>query len=150
MTGSVVHTRLEICSVSHSNWICFIHFGDARLMTLTIYQKIVEIAGDSLFVNIYRYFFIAQKGNGCLGRCARLHRTLHNCTGRPEQEDEERKNGTVGAMFGAQFKMNNQLYENCRFYLSNICYGSREFIWIKRGDIRDIRSWLVFLFPKSL
>lgn len=107
MTGSVVHTRLEICSVSHSNWICFIHFGDASLMTLTIYQKIVEIASDSLFVNIYRYFFIAQKGNGCLGRCARLHRTLYNCTGRPEQEDEERKNGTVGAMFGAQFKMNN-------------------------------------------
>lgn len=107
MTGSIVHTRLEICSVSHSNWICFIHFGDASLMTLTIYQKIVEIASDSLFVNIYRYFFIAQKGNGCLGRCARLHRTLYNCTGRPEQEDEERKNGTVGAMFGAQFKMNN-------------------------------------------
>lgn len=107
MTGSVVHTRLEICSVSHSNWICFIHFGDASLMTLTIYQKIVEIASDSLFVNIYRYFFIAQKGNGCLGRCARLHRTLYNCTGRPKQEDEERKNGTVGAMFGAQFKMNN-------------------------------------------
>lgn len=107
MTGSVVYTRLEICSVSHSNWICFIHFGDASLMTLTIYQKIVEIASDSLFVNIYRYFFIAQKGNGCLGRCARLHRTPHNCTGRPEQEDEERKNGTVRAMFGAQFKMNN-------------------------------------------
>lgn len=107
MTGSVVYTRLEICSVSHSNWICFIHFGDASLMTLTIYQKIVEIASDSLFVNIYRYFFIAQKGNGCLGRCARLHRTLYNCTGRPKQEDEERKNGTVGAMFGAQFKMNN-------------------------------------------
>lgn len=107
MTGSIVHTRLEICSVSHSNWICFIHFGDASLMTLTIYQKIVEIASDSLFVNIYRYFFIAQKGNGCLGRCARLHRTLYNCTGRPKQEDEERKNGTVGAMFGAQFKMNN-------------------------------------------
>lgn len=107
MTGSIVYTRLEICSVSHSNWICFIHFGDASLMTLTIYQKIVEIASDSLFVNIYRYFFIAQKGNGCLGRCARLHRTLYNCTGRPKQEDEERKNGTVGAMFGAQFKMNN-------------------------------------------
>lgn len=107
MTGSIVYTRLEICSVSHSNWICFIHFGDASLMTLTIYQKIVEIASDSLFVNIYRYFFIAQKGNGCLGRCARAHRTPHNCTGRPEQEDEERKNGTVRAMFGAQFKMNN-------------------------------------------
>lgn len=150
MAGSIVHIRLEICSVSHSNRICLVHFGDARLMTLTIHQKIVEIASDSLSVNIYRYFFIAQKGNGCLGRCARLHRTLHNCTGRPEQEDEESKNSRLYSARNSKWITTIWELPRTCFYLSNICNGSREFIWIKRGDTRDIRSWLVFPFPKSL